>query len=162
MKKGKRIALIIGILAIVVIAVVAVRMFFERIAHWHGTAYASIVVEVFDEEHNPMEGVRISLIDFDFETSADIVLQNAITNDFGIALFTREFQASGLKSKRSNKTNIHTMWLAVRCEVDGFEPFETPLHAHKPEYFDGDIRPYVIPISVSMHRLSGESPDSEQ
>lgn len=158
MKRGRRNALVVGI--VVVGLVTGLAFFVEKVAQGHGTAYASIVVEVFDEEHNPMEGVRISLIDY--PESTDVVIQNSITNEFGTVLFTREFEASFLWSKRSKKTNIHTMWLAVRCEVDGFEPFETPLHAHKPEYFDGDIRPYVIPISVSMHRLPGESPDSEE
>ena len=49
MKKGKRNSLIAGTVVIGVVAFLAYSI--ERSAQWTGTAYASIVVEVFDEEH---------------------------------------------------------------------------------------------------------------
>ena len=45
----------------------------------------------------------------------------------------------------------------ARCEADGFEQFETRVVEHEPEYFDGSIRPFVIPISVSLHRIPDKS-----
>ena len=158
MKKSKRNSLIAGTVVIGVVAFLAYSI--ERSAQWTGTAYASIVVEVFDEEHNPMVGVRISLIDL--EAPEDGVLQNATTNEFGIAIITWEFQASGLWTKRLNKVNIHTVWFVVRCEADGFEQIETRVVEHEPDYFDGDISPYVIPISITMHRIPGESISDEE
>lgn len=153
MKKGKRNSLIAGAVVIGVVAFLAYSI--ERSAQWTGIAYASIVIEVFDEEHNPMVGVRISLIDL--EAPEDGVLQNATTNEFGIALITWEFQAGGLRTKRSDKMGINPGWLAVLCEADGFEQLEISLRPNMPKKFDGNNRPYVIPISITMHRILDET-----